>query len=104
MLAKFKEFVNLAETGMKVKQLNLVNQTVKNLRPDKGGDYVSNNFEKFCNNRGIQHEPTFPHSQQQNGIAKYMNRTLLETARPMLHHAHKLLKFWAEAVSTACYV
>ena len=32
-----------------------------------------------------------------------MNWTLLETAQSMLHHAQKPLKFWAEAVSTACY-
>ena len=38
MLAKFKEFVNLAETGMKVKQLSLVNQTVKNLGRTKAAN------------------------------------------------------------------
>ena len=35
---------------------------VKRLRLDSGGEYVSNDFEYFCNDRGIQHEPTIPHS------------------------------------------
>ena len=106
VLAKFTEFVNLVEnqTGLKVKRLNIENQTVKRLRSDNGGEYASNDFERFCANRGIQHEPTIPYSPQQNGVAEHMNRTLLETARSMLHHAQKPLTFWAEAISTACYV
>ena len=39
-----------------------------------------------------------------NRISERKNRTLLETARSMLHHAQNPLKFWAESVSTACYV
>ena len=58
------EFFSLVEnrTGLKVKQLTLENQMVKRLRSDNGGEYVSNAFEDFCNDRGIQHEPTIPHS------------------------------------------
>ena len=33
-----------------------------------------------------------------------MNRTLLETARSMLHHTQKAFKFWTEAISSACCV
>ena len=58
------EFFSLVEnrTGLKVKQLTLENQMVKRLRLDNGGEYVSNDFEYFCNDRGIQHKPTIPHS------------------------------------------
>ena len=75
VLAKFTEFVNLVEnqTGLKVKRLNIENQTVKRLRSDNGGEYVSNDFERFCTNRGIQREPTIPYSPQQNGVAERMN-------------------------------
>ena len=105
VLEKFRRFVNLVEnrTGLKVERLHVENETVKRLRSDNGGEYFSNDFEEFCNGRGIQREPTIPYSPQQNGVAERMNRTLLETARSMLHHAKKPLDLWAEAVSTASY-
>ncbi|GJT78245.1 putative ribonuclease H-like domain-containing protein [Tanacetum coccineum] len=41
---------------------------------------------------------------QQNGVAERRNRTLIEAARTMLADAKLPITFWAEAVSTACYV
>ncbi|GJV12099.1 putative ribonuclease H-like domain-containing protein [Tanacetum coccineum] len=41
---------------------------------------------------------------QQNGIAERRNRTLIEAARTMLADSKLPTTFWAEAVSTACYV
>ena len=106
VLDKFKEFVNLVEnrTGLKVQRLNIEYQTVKRLRSNNGGEYFSNDFDTFCTDRGIQRGPTIPYSPQQNGVAERMNRTLLEAARSMLHHAKKPIAFWAEAIAIACYL
>ncbi|GJQ91797.1 putative ribonuclease H-like domain-containing protein [Tanacetum coccineum] len=41
---------------------------------------------------------------QQNGVAKRKNRTLIEAARTMLADSLLPTTFWAEAISTACYV
>ncbi|GKD92059.1 putative ribonuclease H-like domain-containing protein, partial [Tanacetum coccineum] len=41
---------------------------------------------------------------QQNSIAERRNRTLIEAARTMLADSKLPTIFWAEAVSTACYV
>ncbi|GJX29901.1 putative ribonuclease H-like domain-containing protein [Tanacetum coccineum] len=41
---------------------------------------------------------------QQNGVAERKNRTLIEAARTMLADLFLPNTFWAEAVSTACYV
>ncbi|GJY05724.1 ribonuclease H-like domain-containing protein [Tanacetum coccineum] len=40
----------------------------------------------------------------QNGVAERRNRTLIEAARTMLVDSKLPTIFWAEAVSTACYV
>nr|GFB21521.1 hypothetical protein [Tanacetum cinerariifolium] len=41
---------------------------------------------------------------QQNGIAEWKNRTLIEAATTMLADSLLPIPFWAEAVNTACYV
>ena len=41
---------------------------------------------------------------QQNGVAERMNKTLLEKARSMIAQAMLSKRFWAEAVSMACYL
>ncbi|GJZ36884.1 putative ribonuclease H-like domain-containing protein [Tanacetum coccineum] len=41
---------------------------------------------------------------QQNGVAERMNRTLIEAARTMLADSLLSTTFWAEAISTACYI
>ena len=41
---------------------------------------------------------------QQNGVAERKNRTLKEAARAMLAETTLAEHYWAEAVSTACYV
>nr|GEX14035.1 hypothetical protein [Tanacetum cinerariifolium] len=41
---------------------------------------------------------------QQNEVAERRNRTLIEAARTMLADSKLPITFWAEAVSTACYV
>ena len=42
---------------------------VKVLRSGNKGEYTSNNFAKFCGEKGISHEFTVPYCPQQNGVA-----------------------------------
>ena len=107
VLSKFQEFVNSVEkhTGHQITKLNiLAEDDVKVLRSDNGGEYTSNNFAKFCGEKGISHEFTVPYCPQQNGVAERMNRTIVEGARSMLFQASLPLEFWAEACSTAVYL
>lgn len=74
------------------------NQTckkIKILRSDNGKEYVSNEFEFFCNNNGIRHELSTPYTPQQNGVAERMNRTLVEKAKCLLFDAKLKKGFWA---------
>ncbi|GKF48467.1 retrovirus-related pol polyprotein from transposon TNT 1-94 [Tanacetum coccineum] len=53
-------------------------------------------FIKFCGSKGIKREYSNARTPQQNGVA--------EAARTMLADSFLPNTFWAEAVSTACYV
>ena len=73
VLSKFQEYVNSVEkhTGHQIMKLNiLAEDDVKVLRSDNGGEYTSNNFAKFCGEKGISHEFPVLYCPQQNGVAE----------------------------------
>ncbi|GJS96257.1 putative ribonuclease H-like domain-containing protein [Tanacetum coccineum] len=53
--------------------------------------------------KGKQHRAS-SRTPQQNGVAERRNRTLIEAARTMLADSKLPTTFWAEAVSTTCYI
>ncbi|GJZ66631.1 putative ribonuclease H-like domain-containing protein [Tanacetum coccineum] len=59
---------------------------------------------KFCGMKEIKREFSVARTPQQNRVAERKNRTLIEAARTMLADSLLPTTFWAEAVSTACYV
>lgn len=56
-------------------------------RTDNGREYVNQNLERILKKLGIKYQLTVPYSSQ-NGLAKRMNRTLVEKARFMLIEAN----------------
>jgi len=77
---------------------------LKGLRTDNGMKFVSEQFNEFCRLKGIKRHRTVPRTPQQNGLAKRMNRTLLERVRCMLLGAGLPKSFRGEAVTTAAYL
>nr|CAD1827412.1 unnamed protein product [Ananas comosus var. bracteatus] len=77
---------------------------IKTLRTDRGGEFISNEFEAFCEAHGIFRQLTTSYTPQQNGVAERKNRTLVEMAKSMLKAKRLPNKFWAEAVSTATHI
>nr|GFB14002.1 putative ribonuclease H-like domain-containing protein [Tanacetum cinerariifolium] len=59
---------------------------------------------EFYTSKGIKREYSNANTLQQNGVDERKNRTLIEAARIMLADSFLPNTFWAEAVSTACYV
>ncbi|KAJ4772132.1 polyprotein [Rhynchospora pubera] len=92
----FKKFKAYAEKQTEKK--------LKVLRSDRGGEYQSIEFQKFCEAEGIHHELTVPYTPEQNGVAERKNRTIVEMARSMLKTKGLPNLFWAEAVATAVYL
>ena len=66
---KFKEFQNEVE--------NQLGKTIKLLRSDRGGEYMSQEFDDHLKSRGIVPQLTPPGTPQRNGVSERRNRTLL---------------------------
>lgn len=70
---------------------------VRVLRTDNGGEYKTNQVWAYCEEVGILHQLTRPHTPQQN-------RTMVEAARFMLAAANLPTQFSGEAIATATYL
>ncbi|GJU57067.1 putative ribonuclease H-like domain-containing protein [Tanacetum coccineum] len=83
---------------------NLIDQKVKVIRCDNGTEFKNKEMNQFCKRKCIKREFSVARTPQQNRVAERKNRTLIEDARIMLANSKLPTTFWAEAVSTACYV
>lgn len=99
--SKSEVTVRLAEYKSTVE--NQWNAKIKCVRSDNGTEFVNKKFDGICKENGIVHKLTAPYSPQQNGVAKRMNRTVMEMARSMIHYKGVEKKWWAEAVNTAIF-
>ena len=77
---------------------------VQNLRSDNAKENVSEQFQSFMLQHGILHQTSCVDTPAQNGVAERKNRHLLETVRALLFQMHVPKHFWADAVSTACFL
>ncbi|GJV41338.1 putative ribonuclease H-like domain-containing protein [Tanacetum coccineum] len=83
---------------------NQLNKKVKTIRCDNGTEFKNRDLIEFCGSKGINREYSNARTPQQNGVAERKNRTLIEAAITMLADSFLPNTFWAEVVSTACYV
>ena len=83
---------------------NQFGKTIHILRSDNAKEYFSQSFKSFLNSHGIIHQSSCPHTPQQNGVAERKHRHLVDTTRTLLINANAPLKFWGDAVLTACYL
>nr|GEW44092.1 hypothetical protein [Tanacetum cinerariifolium] len=67
-------------------------------------EFKNRDIIEFCMSKGIKREYSNARSSQQNRVAERKNMTLSEAARTILADSFLPNTFWAEAVSTACYV
>ena len=94
--AAFKQFKAWAE--------NITGQRLGSLRDDKGGEYMSREFEAFCIDHGIQRQHSARNRPQQNGVAERANRTIEEGVISMLYESGMPPSFWGEALSSFIHV
>ncbi|KAK1440871.1 hypothetical protein QVD17_06703 [Tagetes erecta] len=93
---KFKEFQNEVE--------NQLGKTIKTLRSDRGGEYLSSEFLNHLKERGIISQPTPPGTPQLNGVCERRNRTLLNMVRSMMCRTNLPHSLWSYALMTAARI
>ncbi|GJS56571.1 zinc finger, CCHC-type containing protein [Tanacetum coccineum] len=89
----FKVFKNEVE--------NQLGKTIKALRSDRGGEYISQEFKDYLKACGIIQLLTPPYTPQHNGVSERRNRTLLDMVRSMMNLTTLPLSFWDYALETA---
>ncbi|GJT71553.1 retrotransposon protein, putative, ty1-copia subclass [Tanacetum coccineum] len=63
---------------------NQLGKTIKSLRSDRGGEYMSQEFLDHLKDHGIIAHRTPPYTPQHNGVSERRNRTLLDMVRSMM--------------------
>ena len=57
---------------------------LKAIQIDRGREFINEDLKIWCQREGIEIQITAPYSPSQNGVAEWMNRTLVGLARTMI--------------------
>lgn len=76
---------------------NACGKTIKVLRTDKGGEFCSHEFDRFCEAKAIKEELTIPYTLEQNVVVERKNRMVVEIAKSLLRECGFLNTFWSKA-------
>ena len=68
-------------------------KSLKCLRSDRGGEFNSNEFEMFCNDRGIKRQTSPPRTPPQNGIVEKRNRSIMDYAITLMMEKNVAMKY-----------
>ena len=82
----FREFQSEVE--------NHRNKKIKFVRSDRGGEYLSYEFDLHLKQCGIVSQLMPPRTPQRNGVSERCNRTLLDMVRSMMSLTDLPLSFW----------
>lgn len=93
---KFKRFKKLVEQDTMT--------SINTFRIDRGGEFVSREFNSYCEESGIKRHLTASYSPQQNGFVERRNRTLMEMTQSILKHMMVPNYLWGEAVRHSTYI
>ncbi|KAL4590404.1 hypothetical protein LXL04_003333 [Taraxacum kok-saghyz] len=93
---KFKEYRSEVE--------NRLGKKIKVLRSDRGGEYLSIEFDDYLRDCGIVSQLTPPRTPQLNEVAERRNRTLLDMFRSMMSRASLPITFWGYALETVAHI
>nr|GEV56667.1 hypothetical protein [Tanacetum cinerariifolium] len=80
---------------------NQLSKTIKSLRSNREGEYMSQEFLDHLKDQGIIAHRTPHYTLQHNGVSDRRNRTLLDMVRSMMSQTTLPKSFWDYALETA---
>nr|GEV79639.1 retrotransposon protein, putative, Ty1-copia subclass [Tanacetum cinerariifolium] len=83
---------------------NQLGKTIKSLRSDRGGEYMSQEFLDHLKDHGIIAHRTPPYTPQHNGVSERRNKTLLGMVRSLMSQTTLPKSFWDYALETAARI
>ncbi|GKD66909.1 retrovirus-related pol polyprotein from transposon TNT 1-94 [Tanacetum coccineum] len=83
---------------------NQLRKTIKSLRSDRGGKYMSQEFSDHLKEHRIIAYRTPPYTPQHNGVSKRRNRTLLDMVHSMMSQTTLPKSFWDYALESAACI
>lgn len=98
-----KETVNEKWLTYKAYAQRLHQRKIKELRCDRGGEYINEELLTDTKKDGITVSVTQAYSSEQNGIAERYNRTLMNGTRAQQHHSDIPLPVWGEICAATNY-
>ncbi len=92
----YKSFVAWVETQIKTR--------IKVLHSDRGGEYLSEEFNLFLEEKGMERKLTVHDTPEENGVAEQLNRMLVERVRVMLIASQLPTRLWGECLMHAAWI
>nr|GEV62252.1 retrotransposon protein, putative, Ty1-copia subclass [Tanacetum cinerariifolium] len=83
---------------------NQLGKTIKSLRSNRKGEYMSQEFLDHLRDHGIIAHRTPPYTLQHNGVSKRRNKTILDMVRSMMSQTTLLKFFWDYTLETAARI
>ena len=80
-----------------------IGKRFKCLRSNRGGEFISNEFNNFCIERGINRQLLAPETLEQNGIVERRNKYIMDYARTLMIKKNIAIRYWKEVISTAVH-
>ena len=69
-----------------------------------GGEYTSKEFKDYLAQKGTRHKLTAHDTPEQNGVAKWLNQTLVQRTRAMLLESNLPKRIWGYAILHSSHV
>ena len=92
---KFKEFRTETEKWL--------DNNIESLQSNRGGEYLSSDFDKYLLDNGILSQLSAPGMPQQNSMAERKNRIVLDIVRSMMSYSDLPNFLWGYALEMKAY-
>nr|GEW92498.1 hypothetical protein [Tanacetum cinerariifolium] len=103
-LTDIKSFEKRVSCSISKEVENQLGKTIKSLRSDRGGGYMSQGFFDHLKEHEIIAHRTPTYTRQHNGVSWRRNRTLLDMVRSMMSQTTLLKCFWDYALESAACI